>query len=85
MKSLFIFILNTFILGLFLYSKILPHKSNLDNKFKGAFNFFDSIFTPALLFLKKYIKPVKLGSFLQIDLTEVILFLLLLILLNNYK
>jgi hypothetical protein len=85
MKSLIIYVLNIFILGLFLYSKLLPHKSNIDNKYSGLFNFFDRIFTPILNFFKKYIKPFQIGRFLHIDLTDVVLVLLLLILLNSIK
>jgi uncharacterized protein YggT (Ycf19 family) len=82
MKPLLLLVLNTFILSLFLYSKLLPYKSNLDNKYKGVFNFFDNIFTPILNFLKKNIKPFQIGNHLHIDLSDFILFLFLILILN---
>ena len=82
MKSLLILIINSFILSLFLYSKLLPYKSNLDNKYRGVFNFFENIFSPILIFLKKFIKPFHIGNLLYIDLSEFILFLFLLLILN---
>jgi hypothetical protein len=82
MKPLLLLILNTFILSLFLYSKLLPYKSNIDNKYKGVFNFFDNIFTPIIIFLKKNIKPFQIGNHLHIDLSDFILFLFLILILN---
>lgn len=82
MKVLFILILNAFVIGLFLYSKLLPHKANLNNKYNGVFNFFNSVFTPILFFLKKFIKPFQVGSGLSVDMTQVVLLILFLILLN---
>jgi len=82
MKSLFILILNSFVIGLFLYSKLLPHKANLNNKYNGIFNFFNSVFTPVLNFLKKLIKPFQVGIGLSIDMTQVVLLILLLASLN---
>jgi hypothetical protein len=82
MKSLFIFILNTFVIGLFLYSKLHPYKANLNNKYYGVFNFFNNIFSPLLNFLKKIIKPFQVGSGLSIDMTQVTLLILFLVLLN---
>lgn len=85
MKSLFIFILDIFVIGLFLYSKLLPHKANLNYKYKGVFNFFNRVFTPVSNFLKKYIKPFQVGSGLFVDMTQVVLLILSLVLLNFIK
>ena len=82
MKSLLILILDIFVIGLFLYSKLLPHKANLNNKYNGVFNFFNRVFTPILNFLKKYIKPFQVGSGLSVDMTQVVLLILFLVLLN---
>lgn len=82
MKVLFILILNAFVIGLFLYSKLLPHKANLNSKYNGVFNFFNSVFTPILNFLKKFIKPFQVGQGLSVDMTQVVLLILFLILLN---
>jgi len=82
MKSIFIFTLNAFIIGLFLYSKLLPHKTNLNNKYDGVFSFFNSFFSPILNFLKKFIKPFQVGQGLSIDMTQVALLVLFLALIN---
>ena len=73
---------NTLIIGLFLYSKLLPFKDKLNDKYIRVFNFFDSIFTPVLNFLKRFIKPFQVGQGLSVDLTHIIILIVLLILLN---
>ena len=83
MKMILLILLNVFIIGLFLYSKLLPHKDKLNNKYKGIFNLFNSVFTPVLNFLKKFIKPFQVGQKLSVDLTQIILLILFLILLNT--
>jgi uncharacterized membrane protein len=75
--------LNILIIGLFLYSKLLPYKDKLNAKYKGVFNFFNSIFTPVLNGLKSLVKPFQVGQGLFVDMTQILL-LLLLLLLNNY-
>lgn len=73
---------NTLIIGLFLYCKLLPFKDKLNDKYIRVFNFFDSIFTPVLNFLKRFIKPFQVGQGLSVDLTHIIILIVLLILLN---
>ena len=75
--------LNILIVGLFLYSKLLPHKDKLNTRYKSAFNFFQGIFQPVLNFLKTLIKPFQVGQGLAVDMTQIIL-LIILLLLNNY-
>jgi hypothetical protein len=82
MKSLFIFALNASIIGLFLYSKLLPHRANLSSKYNGTFNFFNGVFTPILNFLNKYIKPFQVGYGLSVDMTQIVLLIFFLFLLN---
>ena len=82
MKVLFLLILNAFVIGLFLYSKLLPHKANLNSKYNGIFNFFNRVFTPILIFLKKFIKPFQVGKGLSVDMTQVVLLILFLFILN---
>jgi len=82
MKLFILIIANTFVLGLFLYSKLLPYKDKLDGRFKGIFNFFNSIFSPVLNSLKKFIKPFQVGQGISVDMTQVVVLILLLILLN---
>lgn len=74
---------NILIVGLFLYSKLLPYKDKLNGQYKGIFNFFDSLFTPLFNFLKKYIKPFQVGQGLFVDLTQILLLILLLVVVNT--
>jgi len=82
MRIILPLILNVMIVGLFLYVKLLPYKDKLNTQYKGIFSFFNSIFTPILNFLKKFIKPFQVGQGLSVDLTHIILLVLLLMLLN---
>jgi hypothetical protein len=84
MKLLIIYIVNILIIGLFLYSKLLPYKDKLNSKYKGVFDFFNKIFTPIKSFLKRFIKPFQVGQGLVVDMTQIILLILLLIILNIY-
>jgi uncharacterized protein YggT (Ycf19 family) len=74
--------LNVLIVGLFLYSKLLPYKDKLNNKYSGLFNFFNSIFNPVLNGLRSAIKPFAVGQGLSVDMTQIVL-LLILLLINN--
>jgi len=74
---------NILIVGLFLYSKLLPYKDKLNGQYKGIFNFFDSLFSPLFNFLKKYIKPFQVGQGLFVDLTQILLLILLLVVVNT--
>ncbi len=76
---IFIYVL---IVGLFLYSKLLPYKDKLNNQYKRTFSFFDTIFSPILNFLKKYIKPFQVGQGLAVDMTQIVLLLILMAMLN---
>lgn len=76
------FISNIFIIGLFLYSKLLPHKDKLNPSYKGIFNFFYSIFFPVLKFLNRFFKPFQVGTGLSIDMTQIVLLIILLIIVN---
>ncbi len=69
----------TLIIGLFLFSKLLPHKDKLDYRYKTLFDFFYNIFTPVLNGLKSFIQPFEVGQGLSIDMTQVVLVVLLLI------
>lgn len=84
MKLLIIYVVNILIIGLFLYSKLLPYKDKLNSKYKGVFDFFNKIFTPIKSFLKRFIKPFQVGQGLVVDMTQIILLILLLIILNIY-
>ena len=82
MKLLIVYIVNVLIVGLFLYSKLLPYKDKLNTKYKGVFDFFNNIFTPVFSFLKRFIKPFLVGQGLAVDMTQIVLLILLLLILN---
>lgn len=73
-------IINVLIVGLFLYSKLLPYKDKLSGQFKSAFDFFSSIFTPILNSLKSLFKPFEVGQGLSVDMTQLVLLIILLLL-----
>ena len=77
-------ILNIFIIGLFLYSKLLPYKDKLNPQYKKIFDFFNSIFEPIFNFLKNIIKPFQVGNGLFVDMTQIVLLILFLFLLNAF-
>ena len=78
--KLFLYILvNVLIVGLFLYSKLTPYKNRLTGRYLKAFNFFESIFSPFLNFLKKIAKPAQVGNGIAVDMSQIILLLLLLL------
>ena len=58
--------LNLLIVGLFLYSKLLPYKN--------------SLVTPIFNFLKKFFTPFQVGQGLGVDMTQLVLLIILLIL-----
>jgi hypothetical protein len=70
--------LNVLIVGLFLYSKLLPYKEKLTGWFKSAFNFFNGIFSPVLNGLKSMFKPFQVGQGLSVDMTQIVLLIILL-------
>ena len=73
-------LINVLIVGLFLYSKLLPYKDKLSGQFKSAFDFFSSIFTPILNSLKSLFKPFEVGQGLSVDMTQLVLLIILLLL-----
>ena len=77
-------VLNILIIGLFLYSKLLPYKDKLNPQFKKIFDFFNSIFSPIFNFLKNMIKPFQVGNGLFVDMTQVVLLIIFLLLLNAF-
>ena len=83
MKFLLLIIINVFVVGLFLYSKLLPYKDRLNNEYKKTFNFFNSVFSPILNFFKRFMKPTKVGTGLAVDMTQIILLLIFLFILNS--
>lgn len=84
MRTILSYIANIFIVGLFLYSKLLPYKDKLNNQFKGIFNFFNAVFSPILNFLKRFIKPFQVGQGLSVDMAQIVLLILFLLIANTF-
>jgi uncharacterized membrane protein len=82
MKLLLLIFKNVLVVGLFLYSKLLPFKDKLNAKYKKTFDFFSSIFTPILNMLKSTMKPFQVGQGLSVDMTQILLLILLLAVIN---
>jgi len=71
--------LSIMIIGLFLYSKLIPYKSSLTGRYLSTYNIFDKIFNPLLSFLKRRTIPYKIGNGIAIDLSPIILLAVLII------
>jgi hypothetical protein len=76
------FFIQILIIGLFLYSKLLPYKDKLNPQYRSIFDFFNSIFSPLLNSLKTIIKPFQVGFGLAVDMTQIVLLIIFLMLLN---
>ena len=85
MKIVFTYISYILIVGLFLYSKLLPYKDKLYKKYENIFNFFYSLFNPIIDLMKRVIKPLQIGKGLYVDMTQVILLIFFLIIINTFK
>ena len=81
MSRLLPILLSLLIVGLFLYSKLLPYKDKLNPQYKKIFDFFNSIFTPIFNFLKNLVKPFQVGIGLSVDMSQIVLLIIFLMLL----
>lgn len=79
MKLIIYVLVNVLIVGLFLYSKLLPHKARLAGSYLKIFNFFEAIFNPLLNLLKKIAQPAQVGNGIAVDMSQIILLVLFLI------
>lgn len=84
MRLIIPFFINILIIGLFLYSKLLPHKDKLNTQYKKIFEFFNSIFSPIFNFLKNMVKPFQVGLGLSVDMSQIVLLIIFLMLLNFF-
>ncbi len=75
-------LISLLIIGLFLYSKLLPYNGQLNPQYKKVFDFFDSIFSSVFNVLRKFIKPFQVGIGLSVDMSQIVLLIILLILIN---
>jgi hypothetical protein len=84
MRIVISYLANIFIIGLFLYSKLLPYKDKLNSQYIGIFNILNKVFAPILIFLKRFIKPFQVGQGLLVDMTQILLLILLLLIINTF-
>lgn len=84
MTKLIPILISVLIVGLFLYSKLLPYKDKLNPKYRKIFDFFNRLFEPIFNFLKKSIRPLQVGLGLYVDMSQIILLIVFLILLNFF-
>jgi len=84
MKTLINILLDFFIIGLFLYSKVYSYRDKLDKNKRKVFEVVILILciVPLHNLLKKIFKPVQVGQGFFIDIAQFILLLLFLLLLN---
>ena len=80
MTELIHLLLSILLIGLFLFSKLTPYSDRLNPKYKCIYSFFETLFNPILKALRSIIKPVVVGQNLSVDISQVVLFILLLIL-----
>ena len=80
MTELIHLLLSILLIGLFLFSKLTPYSDRLNPKYKSIYSFFETLFNPILKALRSIIKPVIVGQNLSVDISQVVLFILLLIL-----
>jgi hypothetical protein len=84
MRLILFLLIATIIIGLFLYSKLLPYKERLTGNYKRIFDFFNNLFTPLLGGLKNLSKPATVGQGLAVDMSQVILLVILLLVLKLF-
>lgn len=77
-------LINILIIGLFLYSKLLPYKDKLNPQYKKIFDFFSKIFSPIFNFLKNIVKPFQVGLGLSVDMSQILLLIIFLMILNFF-
>lgn len=79
MRLICTLIVDVFIIGLFLFSKLVPYKDKLNERYKKVYKFFSNFFDPALTFLRTFAKPFPVGQGISIDLSQVVLLVLFLL------
>jgi hypothetical protein len=84
MSRLIPILISVLIVGLFLYSKLLPYKDKLNPKYKKVFDLFNSLFSPIFNFLKNNVKPFQVGVGLSVDMSQIVLLIIFLMLLNFF-
>ena len=83
MRSVISLAASTLILGLFLYFKLLPYSNRLAIKYQAAYTFLEKIYKPILKLAGSFIRPLKVGHGLSIDMSQIALLILLLIIINS--
>ncbi len=84
MQHILSLLFSVLLTGLFLFSKLSTYKDRLNPKYKRVYNFFEALFNPLLKALRSVIKPVVVGQNLSIDVSQVVLFILLLMVMQIF-
>ncbi len=72
------------LLAFIFYIKLLPYKARLYPKYSKLFSFFDKLFAPVLSGLRRIFKPVLVGQNLSMDMSQLVVFIILLLLLQIF-
>lgn len=67
------------LVGFFLYLKVGPYRDRLYPRYQSLFRFLHSVFHPLLQGLGSFLKPFRIGYNLSLDLSQLVLFLILLL------
>jgi len=82
MRLIIYILIDVLIIGLFLYSKLTPHKARLTGSYLNIFNFFERLFDPLLNLLRKIAKPAQVGNGIAVDMSQIFLLVILLLILK---
>lgn len=78
MRTLLLIIVLLLIFGLFVYSKLRPHKDKLNEQNANYYNFLDKVYTPVLKVFGQS-KPHQVGEGLALDMSQILLLGILLV------
>lgn len=70
------------IVSLFFYDKTKKYEDQLDAGYLKYFRICKSLFDPIMVFINRYIKPVKMGNGISIDVSHIIILLILLLIIR---
>lgn len=74
-----------FILGMYFFIVLRPHKTLLQGNALSLFNFVDKILNPVFSLLRKFFKPKVIGTNISIDTAPIVLLIILLTILIYIK
>ena len=84
MRTIVPILISLLIVGLFLYSKLLPYRNKLNSKYVRPFKYIDTFFAPIFSYIRRVVAPFEVGVGLSVDMSQVILLIVFLLILNLY-